>query len=180
MTAAKLPVLEHQHRAHDVAAKELDTIQRDGASDLATAFAREPALVGEAANGRTANAVRAMQLEAEVRINPELRADRFVQQWQGLRAQRDKLGGWQNEDARKKVEISMTKLAGSIEKDPQMGRALATRGNQLIGRQWSLEWSVGSRDGGIGRELTDRALAKGIGQELGHSLGRGRGLGIGM
>ena len=74
----------------------------------------------------------------------------------------------------------MTRLAGSIEKDPQMGRALVTRGNQLIGRQWSLEWSAGSRDGGVGRELTDRALARGISQELGHSLGRGRGLGIGM
>ena len=36
------------------------------------------------------------------------------------------------------------------------------------------------RDGGVGRELTDRALAMGISQELGHSLGRGLGLGIGM
>ena len=53
MTDARLPVLEHQQRAHDVAAKELDTIQRDGASDLAAAFAREPALVSEAANERT-------------------------------------------------------------------------------------------------------------------------------
>jgi len=67
MTAARLPVLEHQHRAHDVAAKALDAVQRDGASDLDNAFAREPALVSDAANGCTANAERAMQLEAEVR-----------------------------------------------------------------------------------------------------------------
>ena len=119
-------MLKHQQRSHDVAARALDAVHRDGSSDLASAFAREPALVGDAANGRTANAVRAMQLEADVRADPKLRADRFVQQWQGLRAQRDKLGGWQNEDARKNIELSMTRLAGSIEKDPQMGRSLAT------------------------------------------------------
>ncbi len=57
-------------------------------------------MMGEAANGRTANAIRQMQLESELRVNPDLRAERFVQAWQQLRARRDKLEGWQNEDAR--------------------------------------------------------------------------------
>ncbi len=33
----------------------------------------------EASIGRTANAIGAMQLEAKIRANPELRADRFVE-----------------------------------------------------------------------------------------------------
>jgi len=45
-------------------------------------------LIDAAANGRTANAIRVMQLEGEMRENPELRADIFIQRWQALDRQR--------------------------------------------------------------------------------------------
>jgi hypothetical protein len=121
-----------------------------------------------------------MQLEAEVRVNPELRADRFVQSWQQLQAQRGKLGGWENEGAREKVEGRMKAMANGLEKDPALGAALAKRGNQLVGKQWSLEWTPGSRDGGVGRDLSDMARTKAVVSELTHSLERGRNLGIGL
>ena len=85
MTEQSLPVLEQQKVAREA--------QAAGARRCAAATARtismqrlrvSPALVSEAASGRTANAIRAMQLESEVRTNPELRADRFVQAWQQL------------------------------------------------------------------------------------------------
>lgn len=143
-------------------------------------FAREPGIASEAANGRTANAVRQMQLEAELRANPELRADRFVQTWQQLRAQRDKLGGWQNENARGAVENRMHAMAKGLEKDPALGAALSRRGSELLGRQWSPEWSLGSHDGGIGAAIGDQARTRSVIQQLTFSIDRGRNLGIGL
>ena len=67
-------------------------------------------------------------------------------------------------------------MARSIDKDPQMGAALARRASQLgLSRQWALEWLPGSSDGGIGSEL-QRSCA--IGQALSAMLGRERGLGL--
>jgi hypothetical protein len=47
--------------------------------------------VREAAAGRAQRAIRAMRLEAEIRTDPKLRADRFVERWQGLERQRARL-----------------------------------------------------------------------------------------
>jgi Ti-type conjugative transfer relaxase TraA len=180
MTDQALPVLEYQKKARQVAAQLLEAIQPHAVADLEAAFAGGPELVGEAANGRAANAMRAMQLETELRTNPELRADRFVTAWQQLKAQRDKLEGWQNEEARANVEGRMSAMAKGLSKDPAMGAALSRRGNQLFGRQWSPQWSPGSRDGGIGRDLSDQARTRSIAQQLTESLGRARNLGPGL
>lgn len=180
MTEQGLPALEYQKAARVQAAQALDAVQRHGAYDLDAAFAREPGMVSEAAKGRTTNAIRQMQLEAELRINPELRADRFVQSWQQLRAQRDTLSGWQHQDARDVVENRMRAMAKGLEKDPALGAALSHRGSELLGRQWSPEWSPGSRDGGIGAAIGDQARARSVIQQLTFSLDRGRDLGIGL
>jgi hypothetical protein len=180
MTGQGLPVLEQQKIARDSAAVALDKVQAGATRDLDAAFARGPALVSEAANGRTANAIRALQLDCEVRANPALRADRFVQAWQRLGAQRDKLTGWQNEDARVGIEKRMTAMAKGLERDTALGAALSKRGSELIGKQWSPEWSAGSPDGGMVRELTNHRRTVGVIQQLTESLGRGRNLGIGL
>ena len=180
MTEQGLPALEYQKAARVQAAQALDTVHRHGAHDLESVFAREPGMVGEAANGRTANAIRQFQLESELRANPELRADRFVQAWQRLRARRDKLEGWQNEDARGAVENRMRAMAKGLEKDPALGAALSRRGGELFGRQWSPEWSPGSRDGGIGAAIGDQARTRTVIQQLTFSIDRGRNLGIGL
>ncbi|WP_448662835.1 Ti-type conjugative transfer relaxase TraA [Sphingomonas sp. CJ20] len=180
MTGQGLPALEYQKAAKLQAAQALDAVQPNSARDLDAAFAREPGLVGEAANGRTAGAIRQMQLEAEVRTNPELRADRFVQRWQQLRAERDNLPGWQDLDARGAVEGHMRALAKGLEADPALGAALSRRGGELIGRQWSLEWAPGSHDGGIGSALAEQARTRSIAQQLALSIDRGRNLGIGL
>jgi Ti-type conjugative transfer relaxase TraA len=180
MTGQGLPALEYQKTARMQAAQALDAVQQHGARDLDAAFAGEPGLVSEAANGRTASAIRQMQLETELRSNPELRADRFVQTWQQLRSQRDKLKGWQNEGARGAVEDRMRAMAKGLERDPVLGAALSNRGSQLLGRQWSPEWSPGSRDGGIGAAIGDQARTRSVIQQLTFSIDRGRNLGIGL
>jgi len=176
MTEQGLPALEYQKAARGQAAQALDAVQRHSAHDLEVAFARQPELASEAANGRTAGAIRQMQMEAELRTKPELRADRFVQAWQQLKAQRDRLSGWQNEDARGHVEGRMKVMAKGLDRDSALGAALSRRGSQLLGHQWSPEWSPGSSDGGMG----DPARTRSIMQQLTLSLERGRDLGIGL
>ena len=55
-----------------------------GSHDAEAAYQKNPDLVREAADGRLNRAIRAQQLETELRINPGRRADRFVDDWQKL------------------------------------------------------------------------------------------------
>jgi Ti-type conjugative transfer relaxase TraA len=180
MTSQGRALLEVQKAALARAAEAVNALHPHGDYDLDMAFERTPGLVSEAANGRTANAIRQMQLEAEVRTNPQLRADRFVQAWQQLQARRGKLSGWENEEKRAGVENTMRSMAKGLEKDPALGAALSRRGSQLFGRQWSPEWAPGSRDGGASRALGDDARTRSIIRQLTFSIDRDRGLGIGM
>jgi Ti-type conjugative transfer relaxase TraA len=170
---------EAQKTARLAAARILDGIQPRAAYDLEQALATQPALVAEAAARRTAATMRAMQLETELRTDPEFRADRFVQAWQQLRARREKLGGWQHAEERDATDRRLNGMAGAVEKDPAMGSALAKRAGQLgLGRQWSPEWSAHSIDGGMGRELSEQLHARTVGVALADMLGRERGIGL--
>lgn len=62
-----------------------------------------------------------MQLETEVRSNPELRADRFVQAWQQMRRERDKLSGWDNEEKRQGLEGRMRAMVKRLGADTDLG-----------------------------------------------------------
>lgn len=179
MTAQGLSALEVQRRALDRASSALDAAVPNGAADLVAAFEREPALVNEAAKGRTQVAIRAMQLRAELRGSPELRAARFADDWKGLKAEHGRLRGWENEDARNIVAGRMKVLARRIDKDPAMARALGKHAADLgLGKQWSLEWRAGSRDGGTGRDMIERMRAPSMSQALIDTLGRARDLGL--
>ena len=121
----------------------------------------------------------AINIEAEVRANPELRADRFVQAWRRHMAERERLKGWEHDGARGAVEDRMKALAKGIDKDPAMAKALGQRaGNLGLGKQWTLEWRPGSRDGGIGHDMIERMRAPSMAQQLIDSLSRGRDLGM--
>src|SRR3546814_11101204 len=58
---------------------------------MTEAMKRNPELLREAAAGRSGPMIEAMAREARVRVDPALRADRFVERWQGLSADRDRL-----------------------------------------------------------------------------------------
>ena len=73
MESQGLKPLGWQQSAFAQARDALEGVRASGHHDLSVAVARDPTLVAEAAAGRTARAIRAMQLEAEVRTNPELR-----------------------------------------------------------------------------------------------------------
>lgn len=91
MNDRNLPLLAHQRLALEEAREAVGKIGSHPAKDLERAYVRDPALAGETASGRTQRAIRVLQPKAEVRADPRLRADRFVERWQGLERQRTAL-----------------------------------------------------------------------------------------
>src|SRR5581483_7320368 len=125
------------------------------------AYKRNPELAQEAATGRVNRAIRALQLETELRTDPQRRADRFVERWRELghnshhQYQAGDMSGY------RATRSAMGDMAKSLERDPQLESILANR----------------KRDLGIGIESGRR-----LGQELAFShgidLGIGRGIGL--
>ncbi len=126
---------------------ELDRIVPHGANDLETAFAADHRLIGEAAAGRTQSVIRAMQLETEMRGDPTLRADVFVQRWQALDRQRRLLVRDREDSRAARVANTMIGLAKRLERDPQVESILRNR-RQALGLP-------GATQKGVGRELAD-------------------------
>jgi len=159
MQESGLPILPHQIQARERAGAALDALAPQAARDLDGAFERDPSLMRAAAAGHTQRAIRAMRLEAEIRTDPNLRADRLVERWQGLERQRARLersGEWQGE---RTIRDHMGAMAKSLERDPQVESILRNRSREL----------------GIGIDM-----GQGIGRDLLESLGLGRGRGLGI
>lgn len=156
-----LPVMPHQQEALDRASAKLDAVRPHAAADLGAAFERSPELVHEAAEGRSQSAIRAMQIETEIRIDPFQRADRFVEDWRQL--QRDRAGSQRDGDFRgaKRVTQAMSSMAKSLERDAQMESVLRGRSREL-----GLE---------IGRDMGS-SLSRDLADQLSHELSRSRGL----
>ena len=132
-----------------------------GWQDAEAAYAKDGDLAREAGSGRVNRAIRALQLETELRTDPSRRADRFVERWQkldqtGLRQfQAGDMAGY------KATRSAMGDMAKSLERDPQLESILANRKRDL-----GIAFESGRR---LGQEL---AFTHGI------DLGRGRGIGI--
>ena len=156
-----LPVQPHQRQELDRSREGLRQIGPHAAKDLERAYLNDSSLAPEAASGRTQRALRAMQLEAEIRTNPVLRADRFVQDWTRLddahRAayvRGDYTTVWSTRD-------QMGAMVESLERDAQVESILRGRRVEL----------------GVRLEL-GRGIAYDLATSVGVSIGRG--LGIGM
>src|SRR3546814_651479 len=109
----------HQKVALERATEALDQIRAGASRDMASAFQREPGLLHEAAAGRSGPMMDAMAQEAKVRADPNLRADRFVERWQQLSQDRDRLYRAGDMTGREKAGKEMAGMAKSLERDPQ-------------------------------------------------------------
>ena len=143
------------------ARRAFEEVRPYGSHDAEAAYKKDPELAREAAGGRVNRAIRALQLETELRIDPGRRADRFVERWQKLdqTSQRQYQAG--DMSGYRATRSAMGDMARSLERDPQMESILANRKREL-----GISFETGRR---LGHEL---AFAHGI------DLGRGRGLGI--
>ncbi|MGJ4952468.1 Ti-type conjugative transfer relaxase TraA [Bradyrhizobium sp. HKCCYLS20291] len=150
-----------QVEALQKARQAFEEVRPFGPHDAEAAYRKKPELAREAAGGQVSRAVRALQLETELRIDPSRRADRFVERWQKLdhTSQRQYQAG--DMSGYKATRLAMGDMAKSLERDPQLESILASRKNDL-----GIAFESGRR---LGQDL---AFAHGI------DLGRGRGIGI--
>ncbi|WP_041801244.1 Ti-type conjugative transfer relaxase TraA [Rhodopseudomonas palustris] len=143
------------------ARKEFEAVRPYGSHDAEAAYKTNPDLAEQAASGNPARAIRALQLETELRTDPSRRADRFVERWQKLdqtsqhQYQAGDMSGY------KSTRAAMGDMAKNLERDPQLESILAGRKQQL-----GIAFETGRR---LGQEL---AFTHGI------DLGRGRGIGL--
>ncbi|WP_062346093.1 MULTISPECIES: Ti-type conjugative transfer relaxase TraA [Sphingomonadaceae] len=126
-----LPVLAHQEQALAKAGDALDQVRPHAARDLASALARDPKLIEQAAGGNTSGAAKAMETERQVRIDPEKRAGRFVEQWQGLKEAQASMERAGDHAGAEKIGKRMESMAGGLHRDPQLESALHRRAPEL-------------------------------------------------
>jgi Ti-type conjugative transfer relaxase TraA len=143
------------------ARKAFAEVRPYGPRDAEAAYKKNPALASEAATGQVNRTVRALQLETELRTDPQIRADRFVERWRSLdhtsrhQYQAGDMSGY------KSTRSAMGDMAKSLERDPQLESILEGRKRDL-----GISFESGRR---LGLEL---AFTHGI------DLSRGRGIGL--
>jgi hypothetical protein len=151
--------LPHQKIAYDKARGALDAVRPDAVRDLRAAFGRDRGLIEEAAQGRTSTAIRAMALEAELRVSPERRADRFVEDWQKLAKAHRSFRHAGDEAGVRAVRQQMSTLGKNMERDAQAESLIRKRLPELgiqLGEGASIShniqnWLGLSRGRGLGR-----------------------------
>ncbi|KKI21790.1 Ti-type conjugative transfer relaxase TraA [Sphingomonas sp. Ag1] len=156
-----LPVLAHQEQALAKAGDALDQTRPHAARDLASAIERDPRLARDAAEGNTGGAAKAMETERQVRTDPEKRAGRFVEQWQGMKEARASMERAGDRAGAERLGKRMESIAGGLHRDPQLESALRRRAPELalnmersrsIGQELAQSVSIGrDRDRGMSR-----------------------------
>ncbi|MDU3045458.1 AAA family ATPase, partial [Bradyrhizobium sp.] len=150
-----------QIRELQEARQRFEEVRPYGPHDAEAAYKKNPELAAEAASGDARRAIRALQLETELRTDPSLRADRFVERWRelGQTSQRQYQAG--DMSGYKSTRAAMGDMAKSLERDPQLESILEGR----------------KRDLGIGID-SGRSLGRELAFSHGIDLGRGRSIGL--
>jgi Ti-type conjugative transfer relaxase TraA len=158
MRREDLPVLPHQRIALERAQAALAKASPHAPQDLKSALQRRPELVRQVDQpGGVEALVRAMSVEAQVRRDPQLRADRFIEDWTKLSARREQLQGFERHQARAATERRMSAMIDGLGRDAELYAALDGRRRQL---------------GLNPARLPNQDVVR----ELQRTLGRGRGL----
>jgi len=131
MRARGMEELPHQRTAFREGGRALDAIRPDAARDLRSAFNADHGLLDQAANGRTAAAIRAMALEAELRSDSAQRADQFVAAWRHNMRRLQALEREGDYDASDGIRRNLTDMAKSLHRDPQLESLLRNRVKEL-------------------------------------------------
>jgi hypothetical protein len=143
------------------ARKAFEELRPYGSHDAETAYKNNPELSREAIGGQVNRAIRALQLETEIRTDPARRADRFVERWQKLERTSQRQYREGDMAGYKATRSAMGDMARSLERDPQLESILASRKQQL-----GIAFETGRR---LGAELA-----------FNHGIGPGRGRGVGL
>jgi Ti-type conjugative transfer relaxase TraA len=150
-----------QARELNAARDAFEEVRPHGWRDAEAAYKKNPELARKASSGQVRRAVQALQLETELRIDPQRRADRFVARWQELKQNSERQYRTADMSGYRATRSAMGDMAKSLERDPQLESILANRKREL-GITITSGRSLGD----------DLAIACGLG------LGRSRGIEI--
>ena len=135
MADKDLPILEHQRTAFREASLALDGVQPGASADLHNALTHEPkftqAMTSLQGKERTLQLRAALDHEARVQTDPNLKAERLVKTWRVLEAERERTSGYDNKDAREQVKERMKSIAHELKRDPQLESILQRRAQEL-------------------------------------------------
>jgi hypothetical protein len=167
-----LPILEQQKAALRDAGVGLDAVRPGALQDLRAALRYEPdtyrAMVQMQGQERAAQLAAGIAREGRVWREPELKAGRLVKMWNELDTERASLRGWDQAEARGKIEARMKDLAFELKRDPQLESLVRSRSRELgIAAGSSLDRVMRERE-------------RDIGQAIDHSFRRSRGPSLGM
>ncbi|UVV70796.1 Ti-type conjugative transfer relaxase TraA [Brucella anthropi] len=164
-----LPVLDMQRQEMHAAGQRLEQVQ-DGMTDLmCSTLQHDPqtarAITELSGRKRVVHVIDGIKREKAALQDPNVRAERFVNSWRELDGQRQKLRGWQHDEARGKIERQMSRLAKNLERDPQAESIVRGRSKEL----------------GIGKELgLDQSVARALQEQITRGQRIDRGFGIEM
>ena len=132
---AKLPLLDMQKRDFIEAGAGLDQL-RPGTQDLMrSALKHDPEmhhdLTERSGRDRVRQVIEGLRHEQALQRDPQVRADRLLDELKEMQAQRDRLQGWQQAAERGKVEAGMKDLLKGLERDPQVDSLLRERVREL-------------------------------------------------
>ncbi len=160
-----LPLLDVQSQELGTAGQKLDQARPGSHELIRSALQHDPktaeAMTELSGRDRVGQLVAGMDRERAALSDPNVRADRFVQRWQDLQAERQVLRGWRHDEALGKVEGQMRGMAKSLERDPQVESVLRNRTQELgirhIGREQNIAHEMErqvsqSRSQGLGLE----------------------------
>lgn len=173
--------LPHELERYSQARQDLDALRPGGANDLREAFGKSYKLTSEAAAGRTAGAIAAMDRQDAARAAERVAADRTARDRTRLAAEAKRLAaetekraelfvaGWKKDSARAReapthaardeARANLTSMAKSLHRDPQLESLLHNRRAEL-----------GLKSTGTGS----------LSHDLQRHLGLSRGIGISM
>lgn len=149
-----------QRRELGAARRAFNEVRPYGWQDAEAAYSKDNSLAREAGSGSIGRAVRALQLETEIRTGPERRADRFVERWQKLSRASERRYRDGDYSGYHSARAQMGDMARSLERDPQLESLLAARKKEL-----GISLNTGRS---LGREL---AHSHGIDFDRSRSLG---------
>jgi hypothetical protein len=152
---------DEQRRELGAARRAFDQVRPSGWQDAEAAYSKDNSLAREAGTGRVNRAIRALQLETQLRVDPQRRTDRFVGRFRELSQAGERQYAAGNYSGYRVARDEMGNMARSLERDPQLESLLANRKAAL----------------GIHME-TERRLGAELAFNHGIDLGRGRGLGL--
>lgn len=159
----ELPLLDVQRQSLQTAGQQLDQVKPGSQELIRSALQHDDrvaaAMTELSGRERVGQLVAGIERERRALANPDVRADRFVQRWQELQAERQELQGWQNHAARGKVEDQMRGMAKGLERDPSVDAALRNRAQEL-------GISHVGKDHNIAREM-ERQIGQGRSQSRG-------------